>query len=204
MGSAVGSDGRTPRTGKAARARNTDEKEGFSLRRLSIGIAFAMLMALLALPASAGTADTASRVSGDPLTKRVTGTTDEGGTFKGWLTVKRFADKGERILAIGSLTGRLFDENGDRIGRVQDVRTRIPVGEITGTCEILHLVLGPLDLNLLGLRVQLNRVVLDITAEQGPGNLLGNLLCAIANLLNPRAPASVLSTLLNYLVSILR
>jgi hypothetical protein len=33
-------------------------------------------------------------------------------------------------------------------------------------CPILHLELGPLDLNLLGLRVQLNQVVLDITAIQ--------------------------------------
>jgi hypothetical protein len=51
-------------------------------------------------------------------------------------------------------------------------------------CDILHLTLGPLDLDLLGLVIHLDRVVLDITAVSGPGNLLGNLLCAIANLLN--------------------
>jgi hypothetical protein len=49
-------------------------------------------------------------------------------------------------------------------------------------CSILHLVLGPIDLDLLGLVVHLNRVVLDITAQPGPGNLLGNLLRAIAGL----------------------
>jgi hypothetical protein len=54
-----------------------------------------------------------------------------------------------------------------------------------GTCTILDLTLGPLHLNLLGLVVDLNRVHLVITAQQGPGNLLGNLLCALANLLNP-------------------
>ena len=53
------------------------------------------------------------------------------------------------------------------------------------TCTILDLTLGPLHLNLLGLVVDLNQVHLLITAVQGPGNLLGNLLCAIANLLNP-------------------
>ena len=52
------------------------------------------------------------------------------------------------------------------------------------TCEILNLVLGPLHLDLLGLVIDLNQVVLNITAEQGAGNLLGNLLCAITNLLN--------------------
>jgi hypothetical protein len=46
----------------------------------------------------------------------------------------------------------------------------------SGTCDILHLTLGPLDLNLLGLMVHLDRVVLDITAQSGPGQLLGNLL----------------------------
>jgi len=52
------------------------------------------------------------------------------------------------------------------------------------TCPILHLDLGPLTLNLLGLNVHLNEVVLDITATSGPGLLLGNLLCGVANLLN--------------------
>jgi len=44
-------------------------------------------------------------------------------------------------------------------------------------------MLGPLDLNVLGLTVHLNQVVLNITAVPGAGNLLGNLLCAAANLL---------------------
>src|SRR3954471_7489445 len=51
-------------------------------------------------------------------------------------------------------------------------------------CPILHLDLGPLDLNLLGLHVHLNEVVLNVEAIPGAGNLLGNLLCAIAGLLD--------------------
>jgi hypothetical protein len=47
------------------------------------------------------------------------------------------------------------------------------------TCEVLHLELGPLDLNLLGLVVHLDQVVLDITAVPG-GGLLGDLLCGLA------------------------
>jgi hypothetical protein len=73
------------------------------------------------------------------------------------------------------------------------------VPDITGTCKILHLELGPLDLNLLGLQVHLDKVMLDITAQSRPGNLLSNLLCAIAHLLdNPGG-----SLTLNRLVSIL-
>ena len=50
--------------------------------------------------------------------------------------------------------------------------------------DFRQLTLGPLDLNLLGLMVHLDQVVLDITAQSGAGNLLGNLLCSVANLLN--------------------
>jgi hypothetical protein len=70
-------------------------------------------------------------------------------------------------------------------------------------CPILHLELGPLDLNLLGLRVQLNQVVLDVTAIPGPGNLLGNLLCAIAGLLDDFDLNSVLGDLLRNLIDAL-
>lgn len=71
------------------------------------------------------------------------------------------------------------------------------------TCPILHLDLGPLDLNLLGLRVQLNEVVLDITAVPGPGNLLGNLLCAVAGLLDGVNVGEVLGNLLQNLINAL-
>lgn len=58
-------------------------------------------------------------------------------------------------------------------------------------CAILHLSLGPLDLNLLGLDVVLDNcsggaITVDITAVTGQGNLLGNLLCDLLgnNLIN--------------------
>jgi hypothetical protein len=51
-------------------------------------------------------------------------------------------------------------------------------------CDILHLELGPVDLNLLGLEVILDDceggpVVVDLSAERGQGNLLGNLVCGL-------------------------
>jgi hypothetical protein len=48
--------------------------------------------------------------------------------------------------------------------------------------------------------VHLDKVVLDITAQQG-GGLLGDLLCAIANVLNN--PSSLVN-LLNNLLAVLR
>jgi hypothetical protein len=75
--------------------------------------------------------------------------------------------------------------------------------QATGTCHILDLTLGPLHLDLLGLVVDLNQVHLTITAQQGPGNLLGNLLCAVANLLNGNAAPTALQQLVNQLNLIL-
>jgi hypothetical protein len=75
------------------------------------------------------------------------------------------------------------------------------------TCPVLHLELGPLDLNLLGLAVHLDKVVLDITAIPGAGNLLGNLLCAVAGLLDGTPLGGLLgqlSDLLTQIFAILR
>ncbi|MDQ1636432.1 MAG: hypothetical protein QOJ32_3241 [Frankiaceae bacterium] len=46
-------------------------------------------------------------------------------------------------------------------------------------CQVLNLTLGPLHLNLLGLVVDLNQVVLNLTANPA-GGLLGQLLCSLA------------------------
>jgi hypothetical protein len=70
-------------------------------------------------------------------------------------------------------------------------------------CEILNLDLGPLHLDLLGLVVDLAPVLLDITAVPGPGNLLGNLLCAIVGLLDFPGLLGVVSQILDAINQIL-
>lgn len=80
------------------------------------------------------------------------------------------------------------------------------VAAAPGACDILNLDLGPLNLDILGLQVNLQRVVLDIVAQSGAGNLLGNLLCAVAGLLDGGPLAGLLgqlSTLLNQILGIL-
>lgn len=68
------------------------------------------------------------------------------------------------------------------------------------TCPILHLDVGPLNLDLLGLQVHLDEVVLDVVAVPGPGNLLGNLLCAVAGLLDGVDLGNILGGLLQNLI----
>lgn len=75
-------------------------------------------------------------------------------------------------------------------------------------CEILTLVLGPVDINLLGLRIQLfgadedEPIEIRISARPGPGNLLGNLLCAIVGILDDR-DASAVADKLNRVLKVL-
>lgn len=115
----------------------------------------------------------------------VAGTTAGGGTFRGVVDIVNFRVIDGQLTAIGELSGRVFDAEGDFVRTITDQRVRLPIAiGARSTCDILHLKLGPLDLDLLGLKIHLDRIVLDITAEAGPGNLLGNLLCAIAHLLD--------------------
>jgi hypothetical protein len=76
------------------------------------------------------------------------------------------------------------------------------------TTNILHLSLGPVNLNLLGLQVLLNNcanpagpVTIDISAESGPGNLLGNLLSGVAHLLDNPSNANALANALDRLIN---
>ena len=149
------------------------------------------------------------------LTVPVTGTSAAGavtGTFKIERFVTATNDVGQEVLrAVGLLT--ITDAGGvTRIGKnvAMDVTQPAPRAaavqqQQAGVCEILNLVLGPLHLDLLGLVVDLNQVILNITAVAGAGNLLGNLLCAIVGLLDGTSSGTLaqLANLLNQLLAIL-
>jgi hypothetical protein len=168
----------------------------------------AMCASLLAAPvaASAATTTTGTSLNNAP----VTGKAHNGKTFSGHFTVTRFVTRNGKTYALGTLTGKL----GSRTIKKQQVAlpAALPSGSMTGgmkgsaaaTCPILHLTLGPLDLNLLGLTVHLNQVVLNIDAHSGPGNLLGNLLCSLSNLLNSGSPlTNTLTGVLNIVQQLL-
>ena len=182
---------------------------------MTVGLSVAAADAASAAPvrASAQSAASANRAT-VPVTGTFTNAAGQG-TFTGTFTPQRFSVVGKTVEAAGLLTGSLVDANGNTLGTVsRTVTMPVSVPGLTGTtgaanaanaaadpsCSILNLVLGPLNLNLLGLNVTLNQVVLNITAIPGAGNLLGNLLCAVANLLNG---GGSLSTLLNSIVALL-
>jgi len=96
------------------------------------------------------------------------------------------------LSAVGTLVGNVVDSAGNVLGTVNQTVTS-PL-QATATCTILDLVLGPLHLDVLGLVIDLNQVHLLITAVPGAGNLLGNLLCSVANLPNGGGALSNLLT----------
>jgi hypothetical protein len=135
------------------------------------------------------------------LTTPITGTGDNG-SFAGTFTPARFSGQNGNLVATGVLTGTVSDASGDTVGTV--TRTvALPVTIAAVTCQVLNLVLGPLHLDLLGLVIDLNQVHLLINAVQAPGNLLGNLLCAITHLLDGTPTAGGLAALLNAILALL-
>lgn len=187
----------------------------------TVGISAVAVPASLAgtSSATAKAAATSSSVPGVGYSKAGTLKTAVHGTFAGgtvrgtFKPVRSFVYKGQTYVQ-GNLSATLVKTGGAVLGHATKHDVALPInapGAATATpdasCPILHLVLGPLDLNLLGLTVHLNQVVLDITAVSGPGNLLGNLLCAVANLLNGTTPTLGqllnLSNLLNQIIAIL-
>jgi len=114
------------------------------------------------------------------------------------MTPLRFTRHDGKVFGRGLIHGVVHNSNGTtrtfdvvRTKRVKSIEG-VPIqtrqsGRVLAAapaCDVLNLVLGPLHLDLLGLVVDLNKVVLNIVAQSGAGQLLGNLLCAVAGLLD--------------------
>ncbi|MFC4783938.1 hypothetical protein ACT8ZV_05655 [Nocardioides sp. MAHUQ-72] len=144
---------------------------------------------------------------------RVEGTFGKHGTVTGTFTPKRFkVGKSGNLRAVGKLRATMTRGSGHVVGTTtKTVSLRVKKAEgqslrtaAAGSCDVLNLVLGPLDLDLLGLQVHLDKVVLKIVAASGAGNLLGNLLCAVAGLLDQNGLLTQVSQILNSILAILR
>jgi hypothetical protein len=129
--------------------------------------------------------------------------TNAAGTLTGTLSNLQFTNVGGVLTLVGNLTGTFTPTGGTAIPITNlPISTPVIGAAPAGSCQILDLVLGPLHLDLLGLVVDLNQVHLNITAQPGPGNLLGNLLCGVAHLLDGSGNATTLANLLNSLLGL--
>jgi hypothetical protein len=129
----------------------------------------------------------------------------KNGTF----TFQKFTRSNGKVFAVGVIRGTF---KGRTVRRAVSIPVRNPtvgsaqtaqVPPIPGACNVLNLVLGPINLNLLGLVVRTNRINIRIDAVPGPGNLLGNLLCGLTNALNPGALTGTLTQVQNILNALL-
>lgn len=147
------------------------------------------------------------------------------GTFSGTFTLRRFVGRAHHLYAIGTLAGTLKDANGT----TKDVSrtTTLAISKVTqgsttssmslrsapasssgspalqGSCNVLTLNIGAIHLNLLGLVVDLSPINLNITGQTGSGNLLGNLVCGIAGLLDNLNLSSLTQQLLGDITMLL-
>jgi len=81
-----------------------------------------------------------------------------------------------QLTAVGTVAGQAFSA---------PITLAAPAASATpAATPILDLHLGPINLNLLGLQVKTSEICLNVSAQPGPGNLLGNLLGGLANALN--------------------
>ena len=195
-------------------------------RLLAATLALAVVALVGGGGAQAASAQSITNEFGTLKTSKVTGHTSKGATFAGKYHVTKFVTRNGHLKAVGHLSGTLTKKSGatravsERVRmpvnmsatRAANTASALPTTSSTAStsavsCDVLHLVLGPLDLDLLGLVVHLDKVVLDITAVPGAGALLGNLLCAVVGLLDGTGIgglSGILTNLLNAILGILQ
>ena len=185
-------------------------------------LALAMMLVIGGFSAAAAvSSDTANKGSvaknvQGKMTSKIVGTAPDGSKVTGDFTPLRFVKKDGKQQVKGLVQGVVTHADGTketfaalRTLKVKKINGKSLSGltakstQSLAACDILHLVLGPLDLDLLGLQIHLDKIVLDIVAATGAGNLLGNLLCAITGILDGGPLAGLLAQLNDLLGQIL-
>lgn len=172
------------------------------MRIASGGTAIALAAALGVVPAAvaasaapAGPSVAAAQTAVGSIP--VAGSLPDGTAFTGQLTNLTSSVVNGVLQLSGTITGTGLPAGGTPFtAPIQDLQA-------TGNCQVLTLDLGPLHLDLLGLVINLAPVHLDITAVAGPGNLLGNLVCTVAHLLDNTGTGALngIAALLNQLLT---
>jgi hypothetical protein len=211
---------------QAKSARSSDRTAGIMPKTLKGRVVAIVVAATVATtgPLLAGSAQAASPHAGAAKATHSSTSAGKAWSYQGTWTDK----KGRTGAATVEIVPQKFWSSGDKLmmrsavtTTTQGARGSVPhtklmnlevkqatsgatgAGVMAASCDVLNLVLGPLDLNLLGLEVHLNQVVLDIIATTGAGNLLGNLLCAVVGILDGGGPLGQIAGLLNQILAIL-
>lgn len=157
-----------------------------------------------ALPAAAQSAS-----PNGALTLQATGRFAGGGEFAGTITINKFAQRGNDIVAIGFVQGTLH-RGGRAVATGLAGQVEWPVivsaggvslagGQAPATgqfrrisssivlaraqsCGVVQIALGSVDVNILGVAISLSPVALNLSGD--PSAPLGKLICSVSDLLN--------------------
>ena len=88
------------------------------------------------------------------------------GTMTGWMRLDRFQVASDRLCVSGVFTGELHDSEGATIGVCSRRRT-VPA-EITRSLHDTAVVIGPVDVDLLGLTVSIPAFTMDAGVVRRP------------------------------------
>jgi hypothetical protein len=148
----------------------------------------------------------------------IAGTGEGGATFAGTLSIERFAVRGTGAVVVGMLSGTVTSAAGLPLGSVLVGRVELPVvaGEALAaksssaasgvvaqaTCQVLHLDIGAINLNLLGLQFATAPIAIDLTADDA--DPLGQLICTALTLVgNVVGLVDILNQILGLLTGLL-
>jgi hypothetical protein len=116
----------------------------------------------------------------DKVVLDITGKRSGGVLGKLFCQLASSSNIGRREALARRMTRRMQASGGGRALRFTTHLNGRATTSATGTCKVLDLVVGPLNLELLGLVVDLNQVHLAVTATRGQG-VLGDLFCQLAD-----------------------
>ena len=165
-------------------------------RRMAVSALTMGLMLSFAGTTPAGQAQKGQKDSAS-LQLPITGTVAGGGTFAGTLSLQKFVVRDGQVAAVGIVRGTVTSAAGVPLGTALVGPLTLPVQVGPGptiatttaapvaaqaTCQVLHLDIGAVNLNLLGLVVVTQPIGLDISGDSA--GVLGNLVCTVLDTLN--------------------
>jgi hypothetical protein len=127
----------------------------------------------------------------------IAGSATGGATFSGTLSVQRFEVRDGRIVAVGMVSGSVSGA-GTLLAGPLALPVELGPGSqgaaaspaaaapqpAAQTCQVLHLALGAVNLNVLGLQVTTQPISIDVSGDSTGTNVLGNLICTILTTVN--------------------
>jgi hypothetical protein len=156
-------------------------------------LAAGALLLLAATGAAAQGSESRTSITRPAMTGTFIDAANGQGTFSGNIALVRFEVQHRSLVAVGMLTGVLAESTATILGRV-NAEVVFPVAIVRATCHVLHLDIGPLDLEFPALQVHLEKDALGITTRDGPQRAL---LCSTARLLAGNPTPETLATKLN-------